>query len=123
MIKTLKDKDYPESTIISYNILQRAGILKITDFWRALCLVYGVKEFEILNLRDPHASEFESYIIDRYIDWIKGDPVEFEDIEEAVYKFGDFTGTEKLLFESDNMQNRLWAIFLYLVDPNINLKF
>ena len=41
--------------------------------------------------------------------------------EEAVYTFGDFTEMEKLLFESGNMQERLWAIYLYLIDPNMNL--
>jgi hypothetical protein len=59
--------------------------------------------------------------MDILMEWMKGEPIEFGDIEEAIYTFGDFTEMEKLLFESGNLQERLWAIYIYLIDPNINL--
>ena len=121
MKKTKYDRDFPESVIMSYKILRRNGQIRITDFWRALSLVFGVKEFEILNLKSPHAIEFESYLMDVLIEWMNGESIEFGDIEDAIFTFGDFTEMEKLLFESGNLQERLWAIYIYLVDPNINL--
>ena len=121
MIKTKNDKDFTESMVMSYKILKRLGVLKITDFWRALTSVFGVKEFEILNLKSPHTIEFESYLMDVFIEWINGRPVDFRDLEEAIYTYGDFTEMEKLLFESGEIQDRLWAIYLYLVDPELEL--
>lgn len=122
MEKTKDDKDYSDSFKTAYKILQRKNeILKITDFWRALSIVYGLKEFEILNLRSPHTSEFESYLMDVLIEWVKGDKINLSEIEEAIYTFGDFTEMEKLLFESENLQDRIWAIYTYLIDPNKNL--
>jgi hypothetical protein len=118
---TKDDKEFPESTILSYRILKRNGLLKITDFWRALSLVFGLKEFEILNLNSPHIFEFESYIMDLLIDWRNGEPIEFDNLENAIYSFGEFTEMEKLLFQLGNLQHRLWAIYLYLIDPNMNL--
>ena len=121
MKKTKYDRDFTDSVKMSYRILKRNGFLKITDFWRALALVYGVKEFELLDLKSPHTTEFESYLMDVLIEWMKGDSIEFRDLEEAIYTFGDFTEMEKLLFESGNLQERIWAIYLYLVDPELNL--
>ena len=106
---------------MSYRMLKRKGQFRITDFWRALATVFLVKEFEILDLKSPHAIEFEYYLMDVLIEWMKGEPIEFGEIEEAIYTFGDFTEMEKLLFESGNIQERLWAIYLYLVDPNMDL--
>jgi hypothetical protein len=121
MIKTKYDRDFPEATIMSYKTLKRKGQFRITDFWRALTTVFLVKEFEILELKSPHTLEFESYLMDVLIAWMKGEPVDFGEVEKAVYTFGDFTEMEKLLFESGRIQERLWAIYLYLIDPNMNL--
>lgn len=121
MKKTKYDRDFPESTIMSYRILRRNGQFRITDFWRALSTVFGVKEFEILDLKSPQAVKFESYLMDTLIEWMKGEAIEFGDIEEAIYSFDEFTEMEKLLFESGSLQERIWAIYIYLVDPNINL--
>ena len=82
---------------------------------------YNPEQFEILELKSPHTLEFESYLMDVLIAWMKGEPVDFGEVEKAVYTFGDFTEMEKLLFESGRIQERLWAIYLYLIDPNMNL--
>ncbi len=121
MIKTKYDKDFPDSVKISYRILKKSGMIKITDFWRALSLVYGIKEFELLNLKTSHALEFESYIIDLFIEWRNGKPINFGDIEKAIFTFGEFTNMEKLLFESESLQERLWAIYTFLIDPELDL--
>lgn len=121
MIKTKEDRDFPDSVKMSYRILKRNGLIKITDFWRALSLVFGLKEFEILDLKSPHVLEFESYLMDLLIDWRNGESVEFENLEKAIYSYGEFTEMEKLLFQSGDLQCRLWAIYVYLIDPNMNL--
>lgn len=84
-------------------------------------MIFGIHEFEILNLKSSNVGEFESYLLDRLIDWKRGNPVDFGELEESILTFGDFTEKEKLLFSTGNMQERLWAIFLCLIDPNINL--
>lgn len=124
MKKSIKDTDYTEVTVLTYNLLaSRFGhFARITDIWRMLCFAYSIPEFEILNLQDPHIGEFESYLLDRVIDWNNEKPVDFEEIKDSILRFGDFTSTEKFLFDAGSFEDRLWAIFLVLSDPTLNIK-
>ena len=122
MIKKRTDTDYTETVIFSYKLLKHLGYsARISDLWKMLCIVFGINEFEILDLRSRNVSEFESYLFDKLIDWKRGNEVDFQEIEESIFTFGDFTGSEKIMLETGNLQERLWAIFLCLVDPNMEL--
>ena len=123
MKKTIKDINYTDVVISSYNLLQHLGYsARISDLWKMLCIVFGIQEFEILDLRSRNVGEFESYMFDKLIDWKQGKEIDFQEIENSIFEFGDFTGREKMLLTSGNLQERLWAIFLCLVDPNMELK-
>lgn len=122
MIKTINDKDYTDTMRLSYKVLMNGvKFPKVTEFWRMLTLVFGLKEFELLDLKNSRVFEFESYLIDELIEWRKGNPIDFSEIKESVFTFGDFTEMEKLLMNSGLMEERLWAIYVFLVDPNLTL--
>ena len=123
MKKSLKDTDYSDITRTTYRVLSyKFGYTaRISDLWNLLRMSYGLKEFEILEHNNPEMRNFESYLIDQYIDWVGGKEIEFDNIEEAIFGVGDFTGMEKLLLQSGDLQDRLWAIFLCLSDPNLKI--
>lgn len=123
MIKSLNSSDYSEVTIAAYKVLSNkyGYSARISSFWNLLADTYGISEFEILDLRTTEAIFFESFITDQYIDWINNREVDFSKTEEAMFRAGDFTGTEKILLSTSNLQERIWAIFLCLSDPNLNL--
>ena len=123
MTKNIKDIDYSSITKMSYRLLAyRFGYsARISDIWEMLRIVYGFDEFEILNPREYQNGNFESFLADKYYLWLKGEDINFQDIEDAIMDVGDFTGKEKLLLTSGDMQERLWAIFLCLSDPTKNL--
>ena len=71
----------------------------------------------ILDLNSVHP-DFESYIIDRFIDWSNGKDINLKDIQEAILVAGEFTKNEKLLIENPEMEDKLWGIFLALSNPD-----
>ncbi|MBP3732192.1 MAG: hypothetical protein J6I84_02990 [Bacilli bacterium] len=119
MIKTIDDTDYTDITKMSYRILTReyGYTARISDIWKLLLSVYGLQEFEILDSREYQNGNFESYLSEEYYGWLHHRKVDFGEIEKAIMAVGDFTGTEKLLLGSGDMQERLWAIFICLSDP------
>jgi hypothetical protein len=123
MKKSINDVDYTDTTRSSYKIISHkfGYSARITEFWTMLPMVYGKQEFEILDLRTPGIIEFESYLLNELINWKKGLSVDFDYMEKRILDFGEFTGLEKLMFSSGDMQERLWAIFLCLSNPEMNL--
>lgn len=123
MIKTKYDTDYSETTKQVYRILaEKYGYsIRVSNIWELLAVSLGIPEFEILVPRMYQNGQFESYLIDQYIFWREGKPVNFEDMADLVLQVGDFTKSEKLLLTYEELENRLWAIYLCLIDPNLNL--
>ena len=123
MIKTKNDTDYSETTRQVYRILSsKYGYsIRVSNIWELLAVSLGIPEFEILEPKLYQNGQFESYLIDQYISWRQGDPVNFTNIALSVLEVGDFTGSEKLLLSQEELENRLWAIYLCLIDPNLNL--
>ena len=123
MKKSKKDTEYTDLVKSVYRLLsiQFGYTARISDLWKMICITYGKKEFEILDLHKPGVIEFESYLIDLYISWSKGEEVDFEELRDSILKFGDFTFIEELQIKSDDFLERLWAIFLCISDPKLNL--
>lgn len=122
-IKNKNDNDYTGVTKSVYHILaDRFGYTaRISDIWELLRYSFGVEEFELLNPRLYQNGMFESYLLDELIKWRNGEDVNFTDIYQAILTVGDFTGREKLMFDYGNIEERLWAIFLVICNPEMNI--
>jgi len=123
MIKTKTDTDFSETTRQVYRILSsKYGYsIRVSNIWELLAVSLEIPEFEILEPKLYQNGQFESYLIDQYISWRQGNPIDFSKIASSILEVGDFTGSEKLLLSQEELENRLWAIYLCLIDPNLNL--
>ena len=123
LIKNKNNTDYTEIVKSVYNMLsiEFGYLARITDIWLLLAKSFNLQNFELINQKQYQNGEFESYLIDRLIEWRNGEDVNFSDISEAILMVGDFTGSEKLMFEHGKIDERLWAIYLVICDPTLKL--
>ena len=125
MKKSKENTDYTASAALVCNlIVEKYGYTaRITRIWEMLADALAIKEFEFLDFKTVRP-EFESYLVDRLIDWNSGKEIDFTLIKEAILVAGDFTGLEKILLGQDDIEDRLWGIFLAVSNPertiNIN---
>lgn len=124
LIKTKDDTDYPDYVkSICIRLRDKYGyVIRITDLWDMLLTVYSLDEFDLLNYQTNQNGKFFSYLLDECISWRRGDSIDFKDIYDAILINGDFTRSEKLLFESSDILDVLWAIFIIVNNPEINFK-
>lgn len=118
MIKNKESNDFSSSAALVCNlIVEKYGYTaRITRIWELLQDALAIQEFELLDYREVKP-EFESYLIDRLIDWNTGKDVDFSLIKEAILLAGEFTGKEILLLRQDDIEDRLWGIFLAISNP------
>lgn len=118
MIKNKESNDFSSSAALVCNlIVEKYGYTaRITRIWELLQDALAIPEFELLDHREVKP-EFESYLVDRLIDWNTGKDVDFSLIKEAILLAGEFTGKEKLLLRQDDIEDRLWGIFLAVSNP------
>lgn len=123
-VKTKDSRDFSEVTrsVIDFlRLTYSSGIVpRISDIFTLLKDSFGIKEFELLDHRQIVNGPFESYVLDRYIDFLEGRPVNFTELFEDILKVGDFTAPEKTLLSEGNPEERLWAIFLVVSGLCIN---
>jgi hypothetical protein len=79
--------------------------------------MFDLPEFLALETEQIQNAQFESWLLDRQLDWIEGRPVDFREVYDAILTAGDFIETEKRLFEFNKIEERIWAIFLAVCDP------
>lgn len=123
MIKNKNNTDYSSSAAMVCNlIIDKYGYTaRITRMWEMLQDALSIPKFELLDTRYVRP-EFESYLVDRLIDWNSGKDVDFSQIKEAILIAGDFSGMEKLLLGQDDFEDRLWGIFLAVSNPGRTIK-
>ena len=125
MIKNKENTDYTSSAVLVCNlIVEKYGYTaRITRIWEMLRDSLSISEFEFLDFRNI-SPEFESYMVDKLIDWNTGKDVDFSQIKDAILTAGYFTGIEKLLLNQEDIEDRLWGIFLAVSNPGrtINLN-
>jgi hypothetical protein len=82
---------------------------------------FGLKNFEILDYRNIQNGPLVSWLMDRQIEWQKGEDVNLSEIYRALLVAGDFTSQERLMFETGSMEERIWAILLLITSPDLNI--
>jgi hypothetical protein len=123
LVKNKNDNDYTEIVKSVYHLLSNefGYLARISDIWLLLARSFNIKEFELIDTRQYQNGQFESYLIDRLIDWKHGKDVNFSEITDAIKTVGDFTSSEKLMFEHGNIDERLWAIYLLIDSPELKI--
>lgn len=124
MVKNKYDTDYSETTKLVYGLIHEVYgySARISIFWDLLKLAFSIKNFELLDFNAMQNGSFMAYLIDRQVDWQDGKDVNFSDIYDAILAVGEFTGSEKLMFESGEIEDRLWAIYLSVTSPDLNIQ-
>lgn len=122
-IKTRNDTDYTDTVKVVYEILapKYSYRARISDIFQLLKDAFGVSEFIILNYQQMNNAPFESWLVNQYISWKKGGEVDFIEIYKAILTVGEFTISERELFESGLVEERLWAIFMLIDNPELNI--
>lgn len=122
-IKTINDTDFTDIVRSVYKLLsEKYGYTaRISDIFILLRDAFDLKEFLLLDFNNIRSIEFESWLVDIFIDWKNGRNVDFVQVYNAILEAGEFSINEKNLFISGLVEERLWAIFLVIADPNINM--
>lgn len=122
LIKNKKDIDYTEVVKNTYNLVRSTlgYTARIINIWDILKLTLGIDEFEILMPEMYNNASFESYLVNKQIDWMEGRDVDFHEIYEAILTVGDFTSEEKRLMINRKLEEILWGIFLAICNPELN---
>lgn len=122
MLKNKEDKNYTETVRTVYRLLVNSNhVLRITNIFDLLALSLGISSFDLIDMRMINNGSFESYLVDRQIDWCCGRDIDFDEIYKSILEVGEFTESEKILFSSGNLEERLWAIMLAVVDPSMKI--
>lgn len=122
LIKNKEDIDYTEIVKDTYSLVRSTlgYTARIINIWDILKLTLGIDEFEILMPEMYNNASFESYLVNKQIDWMEGRDVDFHEIYEAILTVGDFTSEEKRLMINRKLEEILWGIFLAICNPELN---
>lgn len=122
LIKNKEDIDYTEIVKNTYSLVRSTlgYTVRIINIWDILKLTLGIDEFEILMPEMYNNASFESYLVNKQIDWMEGRDVDFHEIYEAILTVGDFTSEEKRLMINRKLEEILWGIFLAICNPELN---
>ena len=123
-VKNNKSQDYTDTVKGLYKVLLDVEYcnLRVSNIWKLLATVLGLRSFEILDPRVNRNGQFEAFLMDKQIDFMNGKDIDFTEIYDAILIVGEFTSSERLLLESGDIEERLWAIFLALTDKTLNLE-
>lgn len=124
-IKTINDTDYTQTVQYVYLKLidKYRNIARISDIFTLLRDAFDIDDWVALDPNILQNGTLESYLIDRQIEWMNGNPIDFYDIYQALLTAGDFVASEIKIFEQGNIRERLWAIFLVITRPDLKIKY
>lgn len=124
-IKTREDTDYTQTAIAVYNSLSKkyGYSARITDIFNLLKDSFSLDNFLILDYRDIRNMEIESWMIDKYCEWLGDKPVDFIEIYKAIETAADFSISERKKFYDGLVEERLWAIFMVIDGPGKQLNY
>lgn len=122
LIKNKENVDYTEIVKNTYSLVRSTlgYTARIINIWDILKLTLDIDEFEILMPELYNNASFESYLVNKQIDWMEGRDVDFHEIYEAILTVGDFTSEEKRLMINRKLEEILWGIFLAICNPELN---
>lgn len=117
-IKTREDQDYTITTIETYKRLSKkyGYSARISDIFSLLRDAFPGDDIDIWGIRDRE-TELVSWLIDKYRLWLSGGPIDFIEVYKALELVGDFSELDKKVFHDGLVEERLWAIFMVIDNP------
>ena len=118
--KVTKDTELTEPVKIFYMMLKKSyGVNgRITDLIQMLEKLYGDK-FELFDPRTWNTSQFSSYLMDQQIKFQNGEALDMVVLHDDLLKVYDFTGAEKKRFINESIEEKIWAVFKFVTNPNL----
>lgn len=118
-IKNRYDTDFtPTFKSVYLLMVDKFGInSRVSNFMEMFRVSFDIQEWISYDPRLVQNMNFESYLMDQLKKFIEGDGVDFNEIYNAILTVGDFTGSEIYQFESGNVEEVIWAIFMACIDP------
>ena len=122
-VKNASCTDYTDTVKYVYHLLRSTyGYnLRVINVWEYLRLCLSVEEFEILDLKLSNLASFESYMVDRQIDWMNGKDVDFSEIYDAIITVGEKKKKKKRLMREQQIEQILWGMFLAICSPELTI--
>ena len=117
LIKTINDRDYADIAVNVFDILKsRYGYtLRISRLLEVIkdVFLFG-SDLLLIDLKSCSNGLFDSFMMDKLIDWQQGKPINFSEVKDEIYKTYQFSSSEKLILETGSLEERLWGFFLAL---------
>lgn len=123
LVKNKENTDYTDATRLTYHIINDTYgyTARIVNIWEFLKLALQIDEFEILTPKNYNNAPFETYLMDRQIDWMEGKDVDFGEVYRKILETGDFTRGEKRLMSEYKIEEILWGIYLAVCNPELKI--
>lgn len=93
---------------------------RITDLIQMLERLSNSK-FELFDPRTWNNGQFSSYLMDLQIKFQNGEDLDMVVLHDDILKVYEFTIAEKKSFIDEIIEEKIWAIFKYVVDPKLEL--
>lgn len=124
-VKSNKDVDYSDTVISTFNYLKTLYSnemykVRISNIFQLLKDSYGIEEFDLLDVCTSNNGLLDSYLIDKQVDWLNGRDVDFGEIFEKIEEIGKSSKRENELFLNGKIEERIWAIYLLVCNPNLD---
>ena len=117
-----KDTEMPVQVQLYYmNLKKKYGSYgaRISDLIQMLELLHGGDKFELFDARTWNPGDFVSYLIDLQIKFMNGETLDMVVLHDGILKVYQWTIAEKKQFINEVIEEKIWAIFKYVIDPNL----
>lgn len=107
-----------------YSVLRDSyglGNGRITDLVQMLEKLFQSK-FELFDSRTWNPTEFSSYLMDLQIKFQNGEDLDLVILHDDILKVYEFTGEEKKRFINELIEEKIWAIYKFVVDPALEIN-
>ena len=124
LITNKNNTNYTDDVKVSYTFLQSiyGYSARITMIWEMIAKLFGIKEYQAMDYETVQNGPIMSWLVDRQIEWIRGEDVNFSEVYRALLTAGEFVSSEKRMFELGKIEEKLWAIYLLVSNPELDLK-
>lgn len=124
-IRTINDTDFTQTVRYTYLKLidKYRNVARITDIFTLLRESLDIPEWILLDTREVQNGNFESYLIEKQQSWLRNEPINFTELYKALLTTGEFVISERRMFEQGNIEEILWAIFLVITKPDLEITY
>lgn len=117
-----KDTELPITVQLYYKELKKKyGVYgaRITDIIQMLEVLQGNQKFELFDANTWNSGQFSSYLMDQQIKFMAGEELDMVIFHDDILKVYQWTKEEKKRFDDEIIEEKIWAIFKFVIDPSL----